>query len=68
MIRTAVLAEMQRRHWSQSDLARESGVTQPKLSRWLSGAGSISMANAERVLKSVGLRLTRGKHGTNNDR
>ncbi len=57
MIRQAVLAELARRNWSQMDLARASGVTQPMLSRWLGGKMSLSLGNAERVLAAMGLEL-----------
>jgi plasmid maintenance system antidote protein VapI len=60
-IRAAVIAELDRRQMSVSELARLSDVPQPNLSRWLAGDKTITTVTATRVMRALGLEVKRGR-------
>ena len=53
-----VMAAMQRRGWTITDLARESGVSRSALGRWLRGDRSITVRTLDRVWAALGLEIT----------
>jgi hypothetical protein len=60
LIREAVKSHLAATGTTTAELARASGVHVVVLYRWLSGSRSISLANAERVIRSAGLVLVPG--------
>jgi transcriptional regulator with XRE-family HTH domain len=59
-IRETVQAELERRNWTRYRLAKESGVSESAVGRFLAGRG-ISIPNLERLLGALGLEIRRGK-------
>jgi transcriptional regulator with XRE-family HTH domain len=59
-IRETIRSEMQRRDWTRYRLAKESGLSESVVGRFLSGRG-ISIPNLERVLDALGLEIRRTK-------
>ena len=55
-----VTAELTRRKWSQYRLAKESGVPQQTLSRWLAGESNLNSESLAKVLACLGFKITRG--------
>lgn len=61
MIREAVIAERDRRGWNTLQLSKESGVSYGRLHEWLNDSDkTINSANLEKLLKVLGLKLSRG--------
>lgn len=57
-IRAAVLSAMQAQGVTQRAIAERTGIPQPSLSRWLSGArSSVNTVTAERVMAALRLRV-----------
>lgn len=62
MFREVILAQLDRREWSQYRLVRESGVSKTAVYEFLSGNRDLSTSNLERLCESLDLVLkTRGK-------
>lgn len=63
LISQAVAAELQRRKVSQLELARISGVLQPKISGWLNGKNDLRASNVAAILKALGLHVVKSRRG-----
>lgn len=61
MIREAVIAERQRREWTDNQLAQSSGVPYSRLYQWLYQGKTISSKHIEALMETLGLRVCRGK-------
>ena len=57
MFRDAILAQLERRGWSQYRLVQESGVSKTAVYEFLSGNRDISANNLERLCKALDLVL-----------
>lgn len=58
-IRRAILAEMDRRGWSQSELGRRAGIAQQQIQRYLSGKREARTDTVERILATLRLKISR---------
>ena len=47
--------------WSLNSIARETGIPQPNLHRFLAGKYDVSLATADKIAKYFGMRLTKPK-------
>lgn len=56
-IRIAIIAERDRRGWSNTELARQSGMHRTAIAAYLSGAKDIETKTLERLLDALGLEL-----------
>lgn len=57
MFREAILAQLERRKWTQYRLVQESGVSKSAVYEYLAGKRDISASNLERLCESLDLVL-----------
>lgn len=61
MIREAVIAARDSRDWKDLKLSQESGVPYSRLYEWLYRGKTISSGHIENLMRTLGLRMCRGK-------
>lgn len=57
-IAQAIRSTRRERGWSQTDLARQAGLSRPTVARLEQGAEGLSLANLYKVLKVLGLTVS----------
>jgi transcriptional regulator with XRE-family HTH domain len=63
MFREAIIAQLDRRKWTQYRLVQESGVSKTAVYDFLAGKRDLSSRNLERLCKSLGLVLKPDEKG-----
>ncbi len=61
MFAELIKVERERQGLSLSHLAEKAQVTKPSLHQWEHGKGNISLKNADKVLKALGISMKIGK-------
>lgn len=64
MIRQAVIAELARCGWSQSELARAAGLPQPNVSAFLTGRADMTTKRVSLILQALSLTVCRTRPKT----
>ena len=57
----AVAAELERRGWSLRELARRSGVPEPKLSLWMNAKKDVTLRTLHKVAAALGREVRMGR-------
>lgn len=60
-LRRAILGEIDRQGWGQSELAEHAGVHRGKLNMWINGNGTLGEPTLDRLIRSLGLVLKRAR-------
>lgn len=64
MFRSVILAELDRRKWTQYRLVQESGVSKTAVYDFLAGKRDLSAGNVERLCKALDLVLKRRRNAS----